>query len=69
MTDGGWAVHASHGALLRRRWADLPELAHEQVLFRQVQVPRAGWIGLWEADAGEAALAAVQGIFGGAGGG
>jgi len=45
--------------------ADLPELAHEQVLFRQVQVPRAGWIGLWEAERARRRLAAVQ-VFSGA---
>jgi hypothetical protein len=39
---------------------ELPVLRREQVLFRQVQVPREGWIGLWETDAGDALLSDVE---------
>jgi hypothetical protein len=39
---------------------ELPVLRREQVLFRQVQVAREGWIGLWENDAGDAPLSEVD---------
>jgi hypothetical protein len=39
---------------------ELPALRPEQVLFRKAQVPREGWIELWETDAGGAALADVE---------
>jgi hypothetical protein len=39
---------------------ELPALRPGQVLFRKAQVPREGWIELWETDAGGAVLADVE---------
>jgi hypothetical protein len=38
----------------------LPALEVAQVLFRQVAVPRSAWIELWESDAADVSLSAIQ---------